>query len=637
MSSSYDFTTASPLSPPRRVPLVEFCTDGDGDELNPVLFQSGSPNVKEHGAPENSDDNSTADTESQSFRDRDEWDSQWEFLLSCISMSVGLGNVWRFPVTAYENGGGAFLIPYLLVLFFIGRPIYFMELSLGQFSSYSQVKAWKLAPMFKGVGYGAMISTMSVITYYVYVMALTVYYFFASFNANLPWATYNGNWEAEGGACYNSSTLNTSIPEMYYKCEVTKELGTIENGIGWPDYKLSGCLILSWVIIFGSLIRGVKSSGKVAYFTSIFPYIVMIILLIRGATLEGAWEGVLYFITPRWEKLLEPNVWYNAVVQCFFSLNTCFGSIIYFSSHNNFRHNIYRDAWIVTLMDTFTSMLAGFTIFAVLGNLAFQMGTSVDKVVEGGGGAGLAFISYADAIAKFEWYPQIFAALFFLMLFTLGLGSTISDVGTVITIFCDRFPKVVRWKVTLVASILGCSVGLMYTTPGGEWVMELVDFFGGSFVIFTTTILELVGIAWIYGVYNFIDDIEFMLKKPAGWLGLYWKICWGLVIPVFMTGILIYSLIDGGTTPTHNNLQYPVAALVCGWVIALLALMSLPGGAIHSIMQAPGNSLKEKFLRALKPSPKWGPRNPQHRLAWMEYKKSRPQLTLLERIRQGKL
>jgi len=198
-------------------------------------------------------------------------------------------------------------VPYFFVLFFIGRPIYFMELSLGQFSSYSQVKVWKLAPLFKGVGYGSMISTISVITYYVYVMALTVYYFFASFSQNLPWTVYNTNWDMEGGICYNK-TEHMSIPEMYLKCEVTKELGSIEDGIGWPDYKLSGCLVFCWIIIFGSLLRGVKSSGKVAYFTAIFPYTVLIILLIRGATLEGAVDGIMFFITPRWEKLLEPQV-----------------------------------------------------------------------------------------------------------------------------------------------------------------------------------------------------------------------------------------------------------------------------------------------------------------------------------------
>jgi hypothetical protein len=82
--------------------------------------------------------------------ERDQWGSQLEFLLSCIAMSVGIGNFYRFPFVAYENGGGAFLIPYLIVLFFIGKPIYFLELALGQFSSYGQVKCWALAPFFKG-------------------------------------------------------------------------------------------------------------------------------------------------------------------------------------------------------------------------------------------------------------------------------------------------------------------------------------------------------------------------------------------------------------------------------------------------------------------------------------------------------
>jgi hypothetical protein len=81
---------------------------------------------------------------------REQWDSPVEFLLSCIAMSVGLGNVWRFPFTAYENGGGAFLLPYLIVLLVIGRPIYFLEMTIGQFSQVGPVGVWALAPFFKG-------------------------------------------------------------------------------------------------------------------------------------------------------------------------------------------------------------------------------------------------------------------------------------------------------------------------------------------------------------------------------------------------------------------------------------------------------------------------------------------------------
>jgi len=114
-------------------------------------------------------------------------------------------------------------------------------------------------------------------------------------------------------------------------------------------------------------------------------------------------------------------------------------------------------------MDTFTSLLAGVTIFAILGNLAHESGKDITKVVQGG--TGLAFISYPEAIAKFDVVPQLFAVLFFLMLFTLGIGSAVSLTGCVITVVCDAFPTWKRWSVTLVICSVGFLLGLVYVTP----------------------------------------------------------------------------------------------------------------------------------------------------------------------------
>ena len=122
-----------------------------------------------------------------------------------------------------------------------------------------------------------------------------------------------------------------------------------------------------------------------------------------------------------------------------------------------------RDAAIVSFMDTFTSLLAGVTIFAILGNLAHESGKDITKVVQGG--TGLAFISYPEAIAKFDVVPQLFAVLFFLMLFTLGIGSAVSLTGCVITIICDAFPNWKRWMVTVSICIAGFLLGLIYVTP----------------------------------------------------------------------------------------------------------------------------------------------------------------------------
>eukprot|EP00918_Siedleckia_nematoides_P090024 GHVU01197876.1.p1 GENE.GHVU01197876.1~~GHVU01197876.1.p1 ORF type:complete len:139 (-),score=13.78 GHVU01197876.1:954-1370(-) len=123
-----------------------------------------------------------------------------------------------------------------------------------------------------------------------------------------------------------------------------------------------------------------------------------------------------------------------------------------------------RDAVIVTTLDTFTSLLAGFTIFAILGNLAYNLGvTDISKVVKSG--TGLAFISYPDAISKIQFVPQLFAALFFFMLFVLGIGSVVALVSAIVTILWDQFPKFKYWQVAGFVCAAGFLSGLIYITP----------------------------------------------------------------------------------------------------------------------------------------------------------------------------
>uniref|UniRef100_A0A8D8DHG8 Transporter n=1 Tax=Culex pipiens TaxID=7175 RepID=A0A8D8DHG8_CULPI len=158
-------------------------------------------------SPKNSQRNScngTTTPEPIDQQNRPEWSNKLEFLMSCISMSVGLGNVWRFPFTAYENGGGAFLIPYIIVLFVIGRPLYYLEMILGQFTSRSSVKIWEISPLFRGIGVGQLVGTTSVVTYYVSLIAITLSYMFASFASELPWAKCEGSW---GEHCVDSSAI----------------------------------------------------------------------------------------------------------------------------------------------------------------------------------------------------------------------------------------------------------------------------------------------------------------------------------------------------------------------------------------------------------------------------------------------
>lgn len=121
--------------------------------------------------------------------------------MSCIAMSIGLGNVWRFPFTAFENGGCAFLVPYLIVLFLVGKPIYYMETILGQFSSKSSVKIWNMMPCFRGIGWTQAYAMGCLSTYYCSIMAVTMYYLINSFQTVLPWAKCMLEW---GEGCVDS-------------------------------------------------------------------------------------------------------------------------------------------------------------------------------------------------------------------------------------------------------------------------------------------------------------------------------------------------------------------------------------------------------------------------------------------------
>ncbi|XP_076161698.1 sodium-dependent nutrient amino acid transporter 1 isoform X2 [Ptiloglossa arizonensis] len=558
---------------------------------------------------------------------RAEWGGGLEFLMACIATSVGLGNVWRFPFTAYENGGGAFLIPYIIILILVGKPFYYFEGLLGQFTNKSCAKTWAMAPAMKGLGYGQAFAATCVVSYYCALMGLTLYYLAASFQSELPWSFCRKEWQGQcvdSVAKDNSETPITSSisngtlyssAELYFRKIVLNEYDSIEDGIGTPSWQLTICLFLSWTSIFVVLFRGIKSTGKAAYFLAIFPYVVMIALLIRSVTLEGAVNGILFFVTPDWDKLWQPNVWYAAITQCFFSLSVCFGPILTYSSYNNFRHSLSRDVMIVTTLDTFTSLIAGCTIFGILGNLAHEMGvTDISTVVRGG--TGLAFISYPEALARFRAVPQLFSVLFFVMMFVLGVGSAVALSGAVFSILYDYFPKVAQWKLVLLLCVLGFLVSLVYITPGGQWFVTLVDYYGGTFVSIIVGVLEMVTVFWLYGVSNFLNDVEFMLGRKPSW---YWRLCWAFVTPMLMIVILVYTIVTY-VPPTYDSVPFPAYAYGIGWFLFGLGILVIVGSIVQKLIEKRSSSIIETVKASFRPSEeKWGPKDPKIRLEWKEF------------------
>uniref|UniRef100_A0A6Q2Z3W3 Transporter n=1 Tax=Esox lucius TaxID=8010 RepID=A0A6Q2Z3W3_ESOLU len=484
-----------------------------------ILGTDGNPSVQPSAVTGEDDEDDSGDEN----KARGNWTNKLDFILSMVGYAVGLGNVWRFPYLAFQNGGGAFLIPYLIMLCLAGIPIFLLEVSLGQFASQGPVSVWKAIPALQGCGIAMLIISVLIAIYYNIIMCWTLYYLFASLKGSLPWANCKNEWntldckdkdmlllgeatmpQALGNL---SKLVNMSYPdnktyvspsEEYFKYNVLH----ISKGIEYPGdirWPLAGCLFLAWLIVYLSLAKGIKSSGKVVYFTATFPYVVLIILLFRGVTLPGAGDGILYFITPKWEKLNDAKVWKDAATQIFFSLSAAWGGLITLSSYNKFHNNCYRDTIIVTCVNSGTSIFAGFVIFSVIGFMAHELKVPIEKVADEG--PGIAFVVYPEALTRLPLSP-FWAIIFFLMLLTLGLDTMFATIETIVTSVSDEFPKYLRKHkplFTLICCACFFLLGFPMVTENGMYMLQLVDTYAASYSLVIIAIFELLGISYLYG------------------------------------------------------------------------------------------------------------------------------------------
>ncbi|KAG2464282.1 S6A14 protein, partial [Polypterus senegalus] len=390
----------------------------------------------------------------------------------------------RNPGRLTPSTPGAFLIPYTIMLAFAGLPLFFLECSFGQFASLGPVSVWKAVPIMQGVGVTMVLVSALVAIYYNCIIGYSIYYLFASFQFPLPWSDcfewsdencskqpkeycnitsengsfvlVNSTWLNDNNAtCEGSNIFSISVQspsEQYWdKVALRRSSGLDESGgVIWH---LALCLLLAWIIVGAALFKGIKSSGKVVYFTAIFPYVVLIILLIRGVTLEGAREGIEYYIGTHSDisKLSDAEVWKDAATQIFFSLSTAWGGLVALSSYNKFNNNCYSDAIVVCVTNCATSVFAGFVIFSVLGHIAHISHKPVSEVAQSG--IGLAFIAYPEALSKLPISP-LWSTLFFFMLLTLGIDSQFAIIETITTALQDEFPKYLRSRRALITVVV---------------------------------------------------------------------------------------------------------------------------------------------------------------------------------------
>lgn len=537
------------------------------------------------------------------------WGGKHEFLLSCIGYCVGLGNVWRFPYLCYRNGGGAFLIPYCIMMMVTGLPLFLMELSLGQYGGTGPITVWKCCPLLKGIGIGMLVVASLVSLYYNVIIAWTFYYLGSSFQNPLPWSCEApANFHLCQNLTANRSSLSAS--EFFWNERV---LG-LPHSAGLQDpgrvrWQLALCLLVAWVFIFLCCLKGIRSSGKMVYVTATFPYLVLIVLIIRGATLQGSLQGVQFYLSTNWQRLGSAQVWNDAASQIFYSLGIGFGGLLSMASYNKFDNNVVRDTLIIVTGNCITSFIAGFAIFSILGHMAWKKGVAVSDVADTG--PGLAFVAYPEALALLPG-SFIWSILFFLMLFTLGIDTLFGNLEGITTAVLDEFPALrqPRRKAMFLAAL--CFVfyllGLLLVTEGGIYWFTLIDAYSTSFGLIIITFFMCLGIAFFYGVNQFCDDIVDMLRLCPPWcvtMLLYFKACWILFTPLLLLFILIYIFVEMYNTPLHYGpYEYPAWGKALGVCLGVVSCIQIPIWSVVAVVSESG-TLRDRFWKAIRPLNSW--------------------------------
>lgn len=463
------------------------------------------------------------------------------FIFAAIGSAVGLGNIWRFPYTAYENGGGAFMIPYLVALVTAGIPLLFVDYAIGHRWRSSAPLAWRrLNRKTEAVGWWQVMICVVIGIYYAAILAWALWYFIFSFGQQ---------WGGDPASFFGEFTQATAAD-------------TASIGFDFVPTILIAMIVV-WAACIGVLALGVQ--GGIARSSAIFiPLLIVmfLILVVQAIFLPGALTGLDALFTPNWNALADGTVWVAAYGQIFFSLSVAFGIMLTYASYLKKKTDLTGSGLVVGFANSGFELLAGIGVFAALGFMATASGTDVSEVASGG--IGLAFIAFPAIISEAP-FGTLIGVLFFGSLVLAGFTSMISILEVIIAAVQDKV-GLGRVASTLVVGVpMAVLSTLGFSTTTGLNLLDVSDKFVNSFGIVAAALVGTFLLAFVVRAIPTLRDHLNMFGTFK--VGDLWFITVSAVAPL----ILLITLFLDATDVLKNGYGGMPSWFVMtfGWGMAL--------------------------------------------------------------------
>ncbi|MFT4021110.1 MAG: sodium-dependent transporter [Acinetobacter sp.] len=469
---------------------------------------------------------------------RENWSARSGFIIAAIGSAVGLGNIWRFPYVAYENGGGAFLVPYLIALITAGLPLLFLDYAVGHRSSGSPPKAYRA--IFRGgetLGWWQVCVCIVIGLYYASVLTWAGSYIFFSIGQT---------WGSDPESFFFKTYLQTSSASGF-------DAQFVQH-IFWP---LVGIWLLTLIILYGGVKKGVELSNKI--FMPLL-FILFTILVIQALRLPGAVEGLNAFFTPNWSAMMDYKVWLAAYGHTFFSLSVGFGIMVTYASYLKPKTDLTGSGLIVGFANASTEILAGIGIFAALGFMAHAAGSSVQDVVSDG--IGLAFIAFPKIISSLGAGGDVFGFLFFASLFVAGISSMVSILEVPIAAMMDKLKWSRKQAVTIVGGGSAIVSIILFSSVNAIKLVDIIDNFINNIGIIGGALLSIIALAWFKR--SAMRDIRLHVNQISTVkLGIGWDVMLTVITSLILLITLVMTI---SSLVTHGYGDYSASLTgIFGW------------------------------------------------------------------------